>query len=227
MKWVAASLSLLSLIAAASLQAQSTRVKIFVVSATDRDFQWFSSFSEWVDGLGAGVGLEYRYDRLRVNLEALVVPLESEFGPELRGFEPPTASYSVHQIDLRAGFRVLPILTLEAGAARRYLNPDFLGEEVGWLRLGLSSETRLNSLSAIWARAAYNFPRLSGGGDVGLAAEIGFGASLSTANGRFKGFVGYDFQRINRFVPLEGIFDIRFEMPLQFAQLRMGVSLKP
>ena len=128
-------------------------------------------------------------------------------------------SFDLLQGDVRLSYAFAPSFAVEIGGGRRAIDPEFATQDVGVVRLGVLSEIALNQLSTVWARGAYLVDsRFSGGGSADLAVELGMGGGVGTANGRFRGRVDFEFQRIDRKV---GGADV----PLQMAVGKLGLEL--
>ena len=129
------------------------------------------------------------------------------------------ANYDFAQIDVRGAYRLTEFLSLEVGAGRRYVNPEFAAQGVGYTRVGVYSENALNRLASVWVRGAFlPSPKFSGGGDAELAFEFSLGAGIGTANGRFRFHAEYEFQRIDRRANDIGV-------PIQQSLSRAGIAI--
>ena len=160
-------------------------------------------------GSGGGAGIELALKRFRLDIRAYTAKVEGEAG----------STFDLVQADVRAGFFVNQFLAIEVGGGRRYIDPEFATQEVGVIRVGVLSDNRLNRFANVWVRGAYLVDsRFSGGGDSDLAFELGLGAGLGSANGRFRAHAEYEFQRIDRRV---GTGDV----PIQMSVARLGVAL--
>ena len=162
------------------------------------------------EGVGAGATLQFRWRRF--GLEGLVAKarLKPVNNNELQ-------EYDFVQLDVRFNYWIAEIVALEIGGEWWKIDPEFAAQEVGAGRIGIVSQYPLAKISEIWARAAYLInPRFSGGGEVGLAVEVGLGVAVGTSNGRFRFVAESNFQRIDRRVN-----DV--EVPLQVTQARLGV----
>jgi len=128
-------------------------------------------------------------------------------------------SFDLLQGDVRLSYAFAPSFAVEIGGGRRAIDPEFATQDIGVVRLGVLSEIALNQLSTVWARGAYLVDsRFSGGGSADLAVELGMGVGVGTANGRFRGRVDFEFQRIDRKVA-------GADVPLQMAVGKLGLEL--
>ncbi len=162
------------------------------------------------EGVGAGATLQLRWRRF--GLEGLVAKarLKPVNNDELQ-------EYDFVQFDVRLNYWIASIVALEIGGEWWQIDPEFAAQEVGAGRIGIVSRYPLAKISEIWARGAYLInPRFSGGGEAGLAVEVGLGVAVGTSNGRFRVVAESNFQRIDRRV--NGV-----EVPLQLTQARLGV----
>jgi hypothetical protein len=163
------------------------------------------------NGAGLGGSLTVRLGRFGLDISGHGARLDSS-GAESQSFD-------LVQGDVRASVRLATGVALEVGAGRRMVDPEFAAPDVGLGRVGLLSEIPVSSAGAFWGRAAYLVaPRFNGGGDAGLAFELGFGAGFGTRNGRVRGRVDYEFQRIDRTVNAR-------DVPIQLSFVRLGIEL--
>lgn len=143
------------------------------------------------DGWGAAGSGQIRLGRFGLAATILYVPLSPTGGP--------SDDFDLLQLDLRASYAFTPFLSAEIGGGRRFIDPDFVAQEVGLIRVGLRSENRVTNLASFWLRGAYLFAsRFTGGGSADLAFELGLGVGVGTPNGRFRVQSEYEFQRIDR-----------------------------
>lgn len=162
------------------------------------------------EGVGVAATLQLRWRRL--GLEGLVskARLKPVSNDDLE-------QYDIVQLDVRFNFWVAPIVALEIGGEWWSIDPEFAAQEAGAGRIGIVTQYPLARISEVWARAAYLVnPRFSGGGDAGLAIDLGMGIGVGTSNGRFRVVAESNFQRIDRQVN-------NVEVPLQVTQARLGV----
>ena len=162
------------------------------------------------EGVGAGATLQFRWRRF--GLEGLVAKarMKPVNNDELQ-------EYDFTQFDVRFNYWIASIVALEIGGEWFSIDPEFAAQEMGAGRIGIVSQYPLAKISEIWARGAYLVnPRFSGGGEAGLAVEVGLGVAVGSSNGRFRVLAESNFQRIDRKV--NGV-----EVPLQVTQARLGV----
>lgn len=206
MRTCALFLLLLGVVVVVRLEAQTFRLKLDGVSLTYQE----NREGRQAVGAGGGAGVELRIKKLRFDGRVYAAKMEPN--------DPDEATYDFAQVDVRAGYAVTPFLTVEAGGGRRYVDPGFAAQEVGFFRLGVASENELNRLSSGWVRGAYLVDnRFSGGGSSDLAFELALGVGVGTANGRFRVHAEYEFQRIDREVNAA-------DVPLQLSLARFGVA---
>jgi hypothetical protein len=161
------------------------------------------------EGVGGGATLQLRWRRF--GLEGLVA--KARMKPINDGLD----EYDFLQFDVRLNYWIASIVAIEVGGEWWSIDPEFAAQEVGAGRIGVVSHYPLANISEIWARGAYLVnPRFSGGGEAGLAVEVGLGIAVGTSNGRFRVVAESNFQRIDRRV--NGV-----EVPLQLTQARLGV----
>ncbi len=160
-------------------------------------------------GVGGAATLALRWRRFGLEgmaLKTRLVPDDDE-----------REQYDFVQWDVRFDFWIAPIIAIEVGGEWWSIDPEFAGQEMGAGRIGFVSQYALARISEIWVRGAYLVnPRFSGGGDAGLAVELGLGVAVGTSNGLFRAQAESNFQRIDRRV--SGV-----DVPLQLTQARLGV----
>jgi hypothetical protein len=198
--------SILMLILVGPLTAQKTlRVGVHSVGMTYTEV----SESSRSQGVGGAATLAIRWRRF--GLEGLAI--KTHLVPDNDELEP----YDFVQWDVRFNYWIAPIFAIEIGGEWWGIDPEFAAQEVGTGRVGFVSQYALARISEIWVRGAYLVnPRFSGGGEAGLAVELGLGVAVGTSNGLFRVQAESDFQRIDREV--NGI-----DVPIQLTQARLGV----
>ncbi len=189
------------------LSAQRVRIGVYGVGLSHTE----TTQDRRSNGAGLGGSLTVRLGRFGLDISGHGARLDSS-GAESQSFD-------LVQGDVRASVRLATGVALEVGAGRRMVDPEFAAPDVGLGRVGLLSEIPVSSAGAFWGRAAYLVaPRFNGGGDAGLAFELGFGAGFGTRNGRVRGRVDYEFQRIDRTVNAR-------DVPIQLSFVRLGIEL--
>jgi hypothetical protein len=162
-------------------------------------------------GFGFGTAVGASLGRWAVDVEGLRASLDP--------YTSPGAPFHLTQLDLRATYSIQPAIAVLVGASRRWIDPKFAAPDVGFVRVGLLTQTALTRQARVWARGAYLVaPRFNGGGSAGLAIEIGLGTWIGTADGRYGLRGEYDFERIDRTVngtavPIEmGVGKVGFQL---------------
>jgi hypothetical protein len=195
-------------LAGGSAAAQSVHGETFAVAASNAEVD----DTRQARGLGFGVSGRLDYSRFRFEARVQHAALKADFSIQ--------PDYHLDQLDLAVSWFWRPFLALQLGFARRFVNPDLVAQDLGLLRAGVSSETRIARVAAISVRGAWlPLTRFSGGGDGGPGLEVGIGASVGATDARVQGFVAYDYTRIDRetgFGPA----------PLQYSIGRAGVSVR-
>lgn len=192
--------------AAPTLAAQHVRFGVHAVGITHTEI------SEASQAEGAGIGglISVRVGRFGVDLSGHTAKLDSVNGGP---------AFDLLQGDVRASVRIASGFAFEVGAGRRAVDPEFTAQDVGFGRAGILSEFQLASIGSVWGRGAYLIaPRFSGGGTAGFSLELGFGAGIGTSNGRFRGRVEYEFQRLDRTVN-------QVDVPIQQSVAKLGVDV--
>ncbi len=146
-------------------------------------------------GFGVGAALGARRGKFTADIQVFTASLDPAGGATA------TEPFTLREFDVRATYAVVPALGVLLGASGRQASPDLNAQNVGFIRIGLVSDNALARTARVWARGAYLLaPQFSGRGSAGFAFEIGIGAWLGTANGRWGMRAEYDFQRIDRSV---------------------------
>jgi hypothetical protein len=165
-------------------------------------------------GFGVGASIGVTRAKWRVDLEAVRASLDPVAGAGA------SADFRLIQVDLRASYKVVPAVAVLVGASRRWIHPEFAAPDVGFVRLGLLTETAVTRQARVWVRGAYAVaPHFNGGGSAGLALEIGLGTWIGAATGRYGLRVEYDFQRIDRKVNGAAV-------PVQMVVAKAGLQLE-
>jgi hypothetical protein len=201
-------LAIASLMRPGVADAQVVEARVFGLAASNAEVDRNRQARGF--GLGAGVGVEL--GRWRVDVEGTTASLHADFAIQ--------PDYAVNELAVLGTYRWRPALALQLGAGRRFTSPDFAAQDVGVIRVGLLTETPLSSLGRMRARAAYlPITRFSGGGETGLALELGLGLSLGPSAGRVTGLVDYGYQRIDRKVNGNAV-------PIRHSVTRVGVATR-
>ena len=87
----------------------------------------------------------------------------------------PGEGFRLIQVDLRASYKVVPAVAVLVGASRRWISPEFAAPDVGFVRLGLLTETAVTRQARVWVRGAYAVaPHFNGGGSAGSPSRSGW-----------------------------------------------------
>jgi hypothetical protein len=198
----------LILLAAGAAAAQTVQLTGYGVAATNSEVERVRQ----VRGLGVGADLRMDFGRFRVEARGISASLQADYSLQ--------QDYVLRQLQAVATFRWRPLLAFQAGVDRRFASPDLAAQEIGLIRVGMLSETRLSSLARVQAHLAWlPLARFSGGGRSSFGAELGLGVGVGRATGRLEGVVEYTYQRIDRKVNGEGV-------PITFSVARVGVRTR-
>jgi hypothetical protein len=199
---------LATLLAAAPARAQQVEVSAGGVAVTNSEVDSIRQ----ARGLGIAAGATMDRGRFRFEVRGLTASLRADFTVQ--------PDYAVHQLGATASYAWGPGLRALVGIERRFVSPRFAAQEVGLVRVGILSETRLSRLALIHARADY-FPiaRFTGGGGAGLSLGLGIGARVGSATGRLHGLIEYSYERIDRAV--NGA-----SSPIKFSVARAGLGAR-
>jgi hypothetical protein len=192
----------------ASVQAQQVEVNAGGAAVSNSEVDSIRQ----ARGLGIAAGARLDRGRFRFDLRALTAFLKADFSVQ--------PDYDLYQVGLTASYLWGPGLRAIAGVERRFVSPDFAAQDVGLLRLGILSETRLTRVASIEARADY-FPiaRFTGGGGGGFSLGFGIGARVGSTTGRLHGLIEFSYERIDRKV--NGA-----PSPIKFSVARVGVGAR-
>ena len=159
-------------------------------------------------GLGFWVGARLERGRWRFEAEGLTSSLQADFTVQ--------PDYALHQLGASASYLWASGFRAVAGIERRFVDPEFAAQEVGLVRVGLESETRLSSLARIEARVDYiPLARFTGGGDGGFSLGLGLRVRVGSETGRLHGLIEYRYERIDRQVN-------DATSPIRFSVVRVG-----
>lgn len=199
---------LIALLTPGPAAAQTVHLAGFGAAATNTEVE----DTRQARGLGFGVGARAEHAPFRAEVRYLHAALSADFSIQ--------PDYNVDEIDLVVTWFWRPYLAAQIGAARRFVSPDLVAQDVGLIRVGVLSETRLARIAGLWVRGAYlPLSRFSGGGSAGLGLEIGLGVEVGDPAARLQGFAAFEYQRIDR--------EAAAEAPLQFSVGQLGVRFRP
>ncbi len=197
--------------AAPAASAQVLRFGVQAVTVTHDEIRE----GKRADGTGIGGSIEVRYGRLLFEGRGYSASLNADL--------PTDQDFDVRQLDGRLSVLITSPVAIEVGAGRRWIDPELAAQDVGFVRLGIRAENSVTRLARVWFRTAYLVkPEFSGGGDVGLAVEVGLGTAIGTPNGRFRVRGEFNFQRIDRKVTPPG--GVELDVPIQLAVARFGIE---
>jgi hypothetical protein len=205
MKW--SWLTLLLACLAGQVEAQIVRVGVHGVGVAHAEI----TDERRVFGGGIGGMASLRVKRFGLDVTGFIASLDSTNG----GGD----AFDVRQADLRVSYAFTRGLAVEIGGGQRKTDPEFAATDVSMGRIGLLSEIPVSRAGGFWGRGAYLVGlKFNGGGEAGLAFEVGFGAGFGTKNGRFRVRVEYEYQRIDRTVN-------QVDVPIQVSVAKLGLDL--
>lgn len=159
------------------------------------------------NGRGWGPVIEMRDGRFHVHGTALRAHLSRS-----------DASFYLTQADVHAGVLVAPLLALEVGLTRRWIDRNFAGQDLAAASIGVYSETRLSRMATVRLRGAYiPFAAFRGGGRHGPSIAIGVGSTILSGGGDWRAQLDFSLQRFDREVPGEA-------RPIQTSVARLGIA---
>ena len=201
---------LLLLVLAQRSAAQTVQAAVYGVAASNSEVDRVRQ----ARGLGVAgdVGLDLLRGRVHVEVRGVTTSLKADFTVQ--------PDYAMHLLEGVVTYRWRAPLAFQVAIQRRFFSPDLAAQDVGLVRTGVLSETRLSSLGAIRGSASYlPLTRFSGGGDAGFGLELGLGISLGRAGGRWAGLLEYTYQRIDRKVGGQ-------DVPIATSIARVGVGAR-
>ncbi len=162
-------------------------------------------------GFGAGGVVQLHLRRFTVEASGYYASLESD--------QPSLLPFDVIQGRAALLYALVPTVSLELATTRRSVDPDFSAQDVGAVSVGARGQSRLASIATVQARGAYLIaPQFGGGGSAPLSIELGLGATVGSAAGRWRARLGYEFQRLDRSV--DGV-----DVPIQVTLAQLGVDV--
>jgi hypothetical protein len=198
---------LAALLTPSPASAQAVHLAAFGAAATNTEVE----DTRQARGLGFGLGARAELSRFRAEARYLHAALRADFSIQ--------PDYNVDEIDLAVTWFWRSYLAAQIGAARRFISPDLVAQDVGLIRIGVLSETRLARIAGVWVRGAYlPLSRFSGGGSAGLGLEVGLGVEVGDPAARLQGFASFEYQRIDR--------EATAKAPLQFSVGQLGVKFR-
>jgi hypothetical protein len=198
---------LLALLVPTALPAQTVRLAAFGAAATNSE----GARTRQAKGLGLGLAARAERDRFRLDARFLHANLQADFSIQ--------PDYDVNELDLVLTYVWRSFLAGQVGFARRFVSPAFVAQDVGLMRIGVISETRVARIASFWLRGAYlPISHFSGGGSMGLGLEMGLGAEVGSPDGRLQGTLEFEYQRIDR--------DAAAPAPLQFSVGLAGIRIR-
>jgi hypothetical protein len=209
--------TLLSTLAACLLPsaafAQSVRVALFGAGGDYREQSAALAF----DGKGGAGRVEVSVGRF--GLSATGSRLSYTRGTTAA---PDAEPFVAKELEVTGRIRVVSVVSLEAGAIRRWITPDRAAQAVRVGRVGLRADYGLAPGADAKLRAAYlTRASFSGGGSAEAGVGLGFGLSYGAKRRGPRITADYDFLRINRETAVGGLSPV----PIQSSTARLGVLL--
>jgi hypothetical protein len=197
------------MLAAGALHAQAPDIGVHALLTTHTEV----SEQRRARGVGAGATAEFALGHMRV--AAGIERAWLDTGADTLG------TFDLTTVDVRVGWALTPWLIVESGGGRRSAAPVELAEDYGFIRTGLRFETPLAAISTMWVRGGL-LPavRFNGGGQTGVAVEVGFGLTVGSPTSRLGGRIEYDMQRVGRTVT-------GLDAPVLLETARVGVVVRP
>jgi hypothetical protein len=139
------------------------------------------------------------------------------------GAAPDVEPFDLDDLDLAGRVRLASIVSVEAGAFRRWISPDRAAQSVRAARAGLRADYRLAPGADAGLRASVlGGARFSGGGSAKAGFSLGFGLSYGARVRGVRLTADYEFLRLNRETALDGA---PVAVPIQSSTARLGLAL--
>jgi hypothetical protein len=205
----------LSVAAAAPLSSQQIMVGAGYALADYREQADFLHFR----GSGPAARLSVERGRLALRVDAWHLSLDPA-GDAASGLEP----FTIDQVNVRLGVRVVSMLGVEAGFARRSTAPSRAAQSFSAMTVGLRAAYPLAPGAEVAVRSAYvSGSDFTGGGSAPFGIELGLSAAYGPGAGRLRLTGDYEFQRIDRRTEQGGA---RLSVPIQSSVARFGLAVR-
>ena len=137
---------------------------------------------------------------------------------------PGLESFTVDEVDLRLGVRMVSTLALEAGYLHQAVSPSRAAESFSGLTLGFRGWYSLAPGATVALRTSYVAGNdFTGGGSAPFGIALGLSAAYGPGSGRYSVTGDYRFERIDRRTELNGG---RVSVPIQSLVARVGLAVK-
>jgi len=133
-------------------------------------------------------------------------------------------SFTLDQLSVRAGFRAMSLVALEAGYVRRATSPSRAAQSYSAATFGVRAAYPLAPGADVALRTAYVAGTdFTGGGSAPFGLELGLSAAYGPGAGRFRLMGDFEFQRIDRHTEQDGT---SLSVPIQSSIARLGVGVR-
>jgi hypothetical protein len=133
-------------------------------------------------------------------------------------------SFTLDEIDLRVGVRMVNTLALEAGYIRQEVSPSRAAQSFSGATFGVRGWYSLAPGASVALRTAYVAGSdFTGGGSAPFGISLGLSAAYGPGSGRFSVTGDYRFERIDRHTDQSGS---RLSVPIQSSVARLGLAVK-
>jgi hypothetical protein len=202
-------------LAAAPLSAQQVTLGAGYASSDYREQADFLHFR----GTGPAALLTVEHGRFALRADAWHLRMDPT-GEAAAGLE----SFTVDEINVRLGVRVVSVLALEAGYLRRSAAPSRAAQSYSAATVGLRAAYPLAPGAEVAVRTSYVAGTdFTGGGSAPFGIELGLSAAYGPGSGRFRVTGDYQFQRIDRRTDQNGT---RLSVPIQSSVARLGLAVR-
>jgi len=206
---------LLASLGAAPLSAQQVALAGGYAMADYREQAAFLHFQ----GTGPTVALSVERGRLSLRVDGTHL----ELGPSGDN-SGPLEPFTLDQLSVRAGFKAISMVSVEAGYFRRATSPSRAAQSYSAATLGVRAAYPLAPGADVALRTAYVAGTdFTGGGSAPFGLELGLSAAYGLGSSRFRLMGDFEFQRIDRHTEQDGT---TLSVPIQSSVARLGVGVK-
>jgi hypothetical protein len=194
--------------------AQTVRLALLASGGDYREQSAALSF----DGAGVTGQLEIRKGRFRISARGARLEFNRA---ELAAAD--IEDFEQRELDLTGSVRLVSVVSIEAGALRRWVAPERAAQAVSVGRIGLRGDYPIAPGADGNLRvAALGGARFSGQGTAKLGIGLGFGLSYGARRRGVRMVIDYDFVRLDRETTgAAGLVSV----PVQSSIARVGVAL--
>lgn len=206
---------LLAALTASRVAAQQVSVAGGFAMADYREQAAFLHFQ----GIGPTASVSAEKGRLSLRIDGTHLDLDPS-GDNSAALE----SFTLDQLSIRAGFRAMSLVAVEAGYVRRATSPSRAAQSYSAATFGVRAAYPLAPGADVALRTAYVAGTdFTGGGSAPFGLELGLSAAYGPGSGRFRLMGDFEFQRIDRHTEQDGS---TLSVPIQSSIARLGAGVR-